>query len=72
MHGTANVRMKFISTSSYAFVAWKGITTFTTYFGGGGLEEKEPWNSLTLSSMYFPLMLHIINMQDEHCASIFI
>jgi hypothetical protein len=26
MHGTENVRMEFISTSSYAFMAWKEIT----------------------------------------------
>jgi len=25
MHGKANERMEFISTSSYAFMAWKGI-----------------------------------------------
>jgi len=28
MHGKANVRMEFISTSSYAFKAWKGIILY--------------------------------------------
>jgi len=41
MHGKANVRMEFISTSSYAFMAWKGIILpLPLPLGEGGGKKK--------------------------------
>jgi hypothetical protein len=40
-HGTAYVRMEFMSASSYAFVAWKGIDLpLPLTLGEGGWEKK--------------------------------
>jgi hypothetical protein len=41
MHGTANVRMEFIATSTYAFMARKGITLLLLLtLGEGGVGRK--------------------------------
>ena len=44
MHGTANVRMVFLSASLYAFMAWKGIIwplLFTLVEGGWKKKNTE-------------------------------
>jgi hypothetical protein len=40
MHGIANVRIEFTSTSSYAFMAWKGITLPLPLTLGEGVGRK--------------------------------